>query len=93
MIREYFKWLKENKGIDYKAPIHIALLLMQLVVWLMLPLRLLYICCRWGYRGMHGADRIGGLLTANALVFGQIVGKNSLSYIQNNIIEIDKNYI
>ena len=42
---------------------------------------------------MHGADRIGGLLTANALVFGQIVGKNSLSYIQNNIIEIDKNYI
>lgn len=30
--------------------------------------------------GMHGADRIGGLSTANGLVFGRIAGKSAAEY-------------
>lgn len=32
--------------------------------------------------GMHGADRIGGLSTANGIVFGKIAGKNAAIYAQ-----------
>lgn len=34
--------------------------------------------------GMHGADRLGGLSSANALVFGHIAGSNAGLYAQNN---------
>ncbi|MFY9357453.1 MAG: FAD-binding protein, partial [Defluviitoga tunisiensis] len=33
--------------------------------------------------GMHGADRIGGLSTANALVFGKIAGQNAALFAKN----------
>lgn len=38
--------------------------------------------------GMHGADRIGGLSTANGLVFGKIAGESSYNY--SKIHEISK---
>ena len=45
--------------------------------------------------GVHGADRIGGLSTCNALVFGAIAGKSASNYCNNTIFEdfdIDINY-
>lgn len=42
--------------------------------------------------GMHGADRIGGLSTANGLVFGIIAGKNASKFSLNNKVNND-NYI
>ncbi len=34
--------------------------------------------------GVHGADRIGGLSTCNALVFGSIAGKGAANHCKNN---------
>lgn len=34
--------------------------------------------------GMHGADRIGGLSSANCLVFGEIAGQAAAAYAQNH---------
>ncbi|WP_278360653.1 FAD-binding protein, partial [[Ruminococcus] torques] len=36
--------------------------------------------------GMHGADRIGGLSTANGLVFGTIAGESASIYSSNNMM-------
>lgn len=38
--------------------------------------------------GMHGADRIGGLSTANGLVFGRIAGDFASKYAQNTKMSI-----
>ena len=38
--------------------------------------------------GMHGADRIGGLSTANGLVFGKIAGENAAKYAQDSGIKL-----
>ncbi len=35
---------------------------------------------------MHGADRIGGLSTANGLVFGTIAGESASIYSSNNMM-------
>ncbi|WP_375792452.1 FAD-binding protein [Clostridium chauvoei] len=37
--------------------------------------------------GVHGADRIGGLSTSNALVFGAIAGKNASEYCKSHEFE------
>lgn len=37
--------------------------------------------------GVHGADRIGGLSTVNAMVFGKIAGEESVKYIDKKEIE------
>ncbi|WP_102398695.1 FAD-dependent oxidoreductase [Haloimpatiens massiliensis] len=36
--------------------------------------------------GVHGADRIGGLSTVNAMVFGKIAGKEAIKYIEKKTI-------
>ncbi len=38
--------------------------------------------------GMHGADRIGGLSTANGLVFGKIAGENAGIYAMNSVMDL-----
>jgi len=100
MINQYFKWLKEAKGIDYNQEIIIA------------PFEH---AANGGIRinekaetgvmgiyaagevtgGMHGADRIGGLATANALVFGKIAGRNAAQYankVRNGLVKIEVPY-
>lgn len=45
--------------------------------------------------GVHGADRIGGLSTCNALVFGAIAGKSAIEYCKLNHFKdfnLDKSY-
>ena len=37
--------------------------------------------------GMHGADRLGGLSTANALVFGKIAGESAAEWCRGNTVQ------
>jgi L-aspartate oxidase len=87
MIKEYFKWLQEEKGITAADPISIVpfehasnggLLINQKAATAVAGIY----AAGEITGGMHGADRIGGLATANALVFGELAGKNAAVYLQ-----------
>ncbi|MEG0910955.1 MAG: FAD-binding protein [Ruthenibacterium sp.] len=87
-IKTYFDWLLEKKHLTPKDPIQIAFFAhaanggIQIAPDTSTPLRGLFACGEVT-GGMHGADRIGGLSTANGLVFGQKAGKAAAEYAQN----------
>lgn len=78
-IRTYFDWLAREKGLTPRDPIRIALFAHASNggVYIHGPGETgvpgLYACGEVT-GGMHGADRIGGLSTANGLVFGGQAG-------------------
>ncbi|MBQ6819760.1 MAG: FAD-binding protein [Clostridium sp.] len=88
-IKVYFKWLKENKHLTMDDDINIGVFFHAANGGIYINSKAetgingLYAAgeCTGG---MHGADRIGGLSTANALVFGIIAGNNASSYVKNN---------
>ncbi|MCH4887509.1 FAD-binding protein [Acidaminobacter sp. JC074] len=97
MIRDYFKWLKENKNISPDEQIFILPFMhaanggIKIDEDAKTSLKGIYAAGEVT-GGMHGADRIGGLSTANALVFGKIAGKNAGIYaktVPSQSFEID----
>ncbi len=97
-IKVYFKWLEENKKLTMDDDINIGIFFHAANGGIYINSNAetnvngLYAAgeCTGG---MHGADRIGGLSTANGLVFGIIAGNNASKYAkeirENGINEID----
>ncbi|MBX7326974.1 FAD-binding protein [Clostridium chauvoei] len=91
LIYNYFKWLKEsNKNI--KDKIHIAPFAHACNGGLKIDENASttvkgIFACGEATGGVHGADRIGGLSTSNALVFGAIAGKNASEYCKSHEFE------
>lgn len=91
LIYNYFKWLKEsNKNI--KDKIHIAPFAHACNGGLKIDENASttvngIFACGEVTGGVHGADRIGGLSTCNALVFGAIAGKSASKYCNTHKFE------
>lgn len=86
-IRVYFEWLKEKKHLTVDDEINIGIFFHAANGGIKINK-----CAETGISGvfaagevtggMHGADRIGGLSTANGLVFGKIAGESASNYAQ-----------
>ncbi len=78
-VRTYFQWLKEEKGLTIDDPVQIGIFAHASNGGILIDSRGncgvkgLYACGE-ATGGMHGADRLGGLSTANGLVFGKRAG-------------------
>lgn len=87
-IRPYFKWLKEKKHLTPDDPIYLGIfahaanggIKIDQDAYTGIPG--LYACGEVT-GGMHGADRIGGLSTANGLVFGIRAGLSAAEFSKN----------
>ena len=79
-VKVYFDWLQQEKNISIEDPVEIALFAhasnggVRIDAQGFTGIPGLYACGEVT-GGMHGADRLGGLSTANGLVFGQRAGK------------------
>lgn len=86
-IRVYFEWLKEKKYLTVDDEINIGIFFHAANGGIKINK-----CAETDISGvfaagevtggMHGADRIGGLSTANGLVFGKIAGESASKYAQ-----------
>jgi len=97
-IRVYFDWLKEKKDLTVDDEIKLGIYFHAANGGVKIDKK-----AQTGVNGlfaagevtggMHGADRIGGLSTANGLVFGTIAGESASIYasntMMNNIEEIE----
>lgn len=89
MIKEYFKWLKKEKGITADDSISIVPFEHASNGGILIDQKAQtevegVFAAGEVTGGMHGADRIGGLATANSLVFGKIAGESASSYAANS---------
>ena len=81
-ITTYFDWLRQAKGLTVDDPIHIGVFAhaanggIRIDPDAFTGVPGLFACCEVT-GGMHGADRIGGLSTANGLVFGGKAGRSA----------------
>lgn len=84
-IKTYFNWLRREKSITVENKIKIAHYMHASNGGILInekgesSIEGLYAAGEIT-GGMHGADRIGGLSTANAIVFGKIAGQNASRY-------------
>ena len=86
-VREYFDWLLKEKHVGKDDEIFLAPFMhasnggIEIDKFAKTTVEGLFACgeCTGG---MHGADRIGGLSTANGIVFGKIAGEESARYIK-----------
>lgn len=84
-VKVYFDWLLETKGISIHDPIHIGIFAhaanggIRISPDASTGIPGLYAAGEVT-GGMHGADRIGGLSTANGLVFGTIAGDSAAAF-------------
>lgn len=89
MISDYFAWLEKTKGISADTPVYIAPFFhasnggIKIDVHGSTGVPALFACGECS-SGMHGADRIGGLSTANSLVFGRRAGSAAADYAFNS---------
>lgn len=97
-IKVYFDWLKEKKNLTVDDEINLGIYFHAANGGIKIDEK-----AQTGVNGlfaagevtggMHGADRIGGLSTANGLVFGTIAGESASIYasntMMNNIEEIE----
>lgn len=87
-IKTYFDWLKKAKNLTIDDEITISSFAHASNGGIVIDenaftgINGLYACGE-ATGGMHGADRIGGLSTANGLVFGQRAGQNASEYAKN----------
>ena len=86
-IRVYFEWLKEKKHLTVDDEINIGIFFHAANGGIKInKYAETYISGVFAAGevtgGMHGADRIGGLSTANGLVFGKIAGESASKYAQ-----------
>lgn len=87
-VQTYFQWLKEEKGLTIDDPVDIGIFAHASNGGIGIDphgscgIPGLFACgeCTGG---MHGADRIGGLSTANGLVFGKLAGIAAARYSKN----------
>ncbi len=87
-VKEYFRWLKEEKGVSAEEEIILAPFMhasnggIEIDENARTSVPGLFACgeCTGG---MHGADRIGGLSTANGIVFGFKAGRSAAGYTGN----------
>lgn len=81
-VKVYFDWLKAEKGLTEADEVRLGIFYhaanggIRINQDAFTGVDGLYACGE-ATGGMHGADRLGGLSTANALVFGAIAGKNA----------------
>lgn len=81
-IRTYFEWLKKEKHLTIDDPIRLGIFAHASNGGIKIDshgrtgVPGLYACGE-ATGGMHGADRLGGLSTANGLVFGRIAGREA----------------
>ena len=90
-IKVYFDWLKKNKNLTVNDEIKLGIYFHAANGGIKIDEK-----AQTGVNGlfaagevtggMHGADRIGGLSTANGLVFGTIAGESASIYASNTII-------
>lgn len=84
-VRVYFDWLKQAKGITVDDPIYIAVFAhaanggVRTNTDASTDVPGLFAAGEVT-GGMHGADRIGGLSTANGLVFGAVAGHSAAKF-------------
>ena len=89
LIRTYFDWLAEAKNLDITDPAWIGLFAHAANGGILIAPDTStgvpgLFACGEATGGMHGADRIGGLSTANGLVFGGIAGRTAARYAAEN---------
>lgn len=81
-VTTYFDWLKQAKGLTMDDPIHVGIFAhaanggIRITPDGFTGVPGLYACGEVT-GGMHGADRIGGLSTANGLTFGILAGRSA----------------
>ena len=98
LIKEYFEWLNQSRGIRYNEEIiittfaHAANGGIRINKNAETTVKGIYAAGEVT-GGMHGADRIGGLSTANALVFGKMAGHNAALYAKNKRSHINESII
>lgn len=84
-VKVYFDWLRDVRGVTMDDPIHIGVFAhaanggIKIGPDASTGVSGLYAAGEVT-GGMHGADRIGGLSTANGLVFGMIAGQSAAAY-------------
>ena len=81
-ITTYFDWLRQAKGLTVDDPIHIGVFAHAANGGIRIDPDAFtgvpgLFACGEVTGGMHGADRIGGLSTANGLVFGGKAGRSA----------------
>lgn len=88
-VRIYFDWMAKAKHLTMSDPARIGLFAhaanggIQITPEASTGVPGLYACGE-ATGGMHGADRIGGLSTANGLVFGGIAGRSAARFAREN---------
>lgn len=88
-IRTYFEWLEREKHLTIRDPIKLGIFAHASNGGIMIGtdgstgVPGLFACGE-ATGGMHGADRLGGLSTANGLVFGRIAGSAAAHYSQKH---------
>lgn len=93
-VQTYFEWLKQQTGLTQADEVRIGVfyhaanggIRIDKNAWT--RVQGLYACGE-ATGGMHGADRIGGLSTANGLVFGRIAGKNAALFAEKQDMVAD----
>lgn len=85
MIKDYYAWLQKAKGITPDTAISIAPFFHAANGGIKIDVHggtgvVGLFACGECSSGMHGADRIGGLSTANSLVFGRRAGIRAADY-------------
>lgn len=86
-VRTYFDWLWEKKHLTMDDPVHIAPFAHAANGGVRIDPDgytgvLGLFACGEVTGGMHGADRIGGLSTANGLVFGRKAGESAAAFVE-----------
>lgn len=90
-VKTYFDWLKESKHLTMNDSIQLGIFAHAANGGILITPEAAtdipgLFACGEGTGGMHGADRIGGLSTANGLVFGGIAGRSAALYSNNHPI-------
>lgn len=84
-VKIYFQWLRKEKGLTIHDPVRLGIFAhasnggIYIDRYTRTGVEGLFACGE-ATGGMHGADRIGGLSTANALVYGKIAGCSAAEY-------------
>lgn len=81
-VKTYFQWLETEKHLTVDDPVQLGIFAHASNGGIRIDSRGCtgvpgLFACGEATGGMHGADRLGGLSTANGLVFGRIAGKEA----------------
>lgn len=88
-VQTFATWLKEEHGISPTDEMRIAMYAHAANGGIKIDTRAQtarkgLFACGEATGGMHGADRIGGISSANGVVFGRIAGKNAAAFAEEH---------